>query len=304
MAIYRCEAKIISRGAGHSAVAAAAYRTGTKIRDERSGKLHDYAGRTKGVVGSVILRPDNSPTWTANTESLWNEVEKSERRKDAQLCREFVLALPKELAPDAQLRCAVQWAQSELVNKGMIAEVSLHRPKKGTNVHAHVLATLRTIEGEKFSAKKPREWNTKDQLLQWRESWATAVNAALEKAGRPERVDHRSLKDQRIDRLPQPKLGQEAVALKKRGIEADPRRFQEVRKVKLLNESLPLMRAVRKNGEVSQKGMGNTWWEKSIVFMSRTRDRVGKLVKGTWQSLLDGRRSKGQTTEQPSRSRE
>ncbi len=107
MAIYRLEAKIVSRGKGHSSVAAAAYRTGTKIRDERTGKTHDYSSRTKGVISSVILRPENSPEWTVSTASLWNKVEQSERRKDAQLSREFILAVPKELSSDEQLQCAV-----------------------------------------------------------------------------------------------------------------------------------------------------------------------------------------------------
>src|ERR1035438_6989168 len=104
MAIYRLEAKIISRGNGHSAVAAAAYRTGSKIRDERSDKIHDYSCRTKGVVESVILRPEHSPEWTAKTSSLWNHVELHEKRKDAQLAREFILAVPKELDAKQQFR--------------------------------------------------------------------------------------------------------------------------------------------------------------------------------------------------------
>jgi ATP-dependent exoDNAse (exonuclease V) alpha subunit len=165
MAIYRLEAKIISRGNGHSAVAAAAYRTGTKIRDERADKIHDYSSRTKGVVESVILRPENSPEWTAKTATLWNAVEQGEKRKDAQLPREFILAVPKELSSKEQFQLAVGWAQSELVSKGMIAEVSLHNPKSGKNPHVHILATMRTLDGDKFSAKKPREWNDKGLLF-------------------------------------------------------------------------------------------------------------------------------------------
>jgi len=164
-------------------VAAAAYRTGTKIRDERADKIHDYSNRTKGVIQTVILRPDNSPDWTASTASLWNAVEAGEKRKDAQLSREFILAVPKELSFKEQFELAVAWAQGELVGKGMVAEVSLHNPKGGKNPHVHILATMRTIEGGKFSAKKPREWNDKGLLIHWRESWCAAENAALEKAG-------------------------------------------------------------------------------------------------------------------------
>jgi ATP-dependent exoDNAse (exonuclease V) alpha subunit len=286
MAIYRLEAKIISRGNGHSAVAAAAYRTGTKIRDERAGRVHDYSSRTKGVVESVILRPENSPEWTANTASLWNAVELGEKRKDAQLSREFILAVPKELSSKEQFQAAVEWAQSELVSKGMIAEVSLHNPKSGKNPHVHILATMRTIDGDKFSAKKPREWNDKGLLVHWRESWCKAENDALEKAGRPERVDHRSLKDRGIDRIPEPKIGKEAMGMKERGVVEDPERFKLWRWVKSLNEVMPWARAIEKFGEVHQQGMGKTWWERSLVLAAETGKTVRDTVMDTWSKFL------------------
>jgi MobA/MobL family len=292
MAIYRCEAKIISRGSGHSSVAAAAYRTGTKIRDERSDKIHDYSSRQKGVVESVILRPDNSPEWTAKTDTLWNEVERSERRKDSQLAREFILAVPKELDAKQQFELAAGWAQKELVSKGMVAEISLHQPKRGDNYHVHILTTMRTIEGEKFSAKKPREWNDKGQLLEWRESWGKAVNEALEKAGRDERVDHRSLKDRGIDRLPEPKIGKEAVGMKERGVVADPERFKLWRWVKALNEVMPWSRSIEKSGEVQQHGVGKTWWERSLVLMSDAGDVVRDAVMDTWEKFADRHRGR------------
>jgi ATP-dependent exoDNAse (exonuclease V) alpha subunit len=289
MAIYRLEAKIISRGNGHSAVAAAAYRTGTKIRDERSDKVHDYSSRTKGVVASAILRPENSPEWTAHTASLWNAVELHEKRKDAQLSREFILAIPKELSSEEQFQLSVGWAQSELVNKGMIAEVSLHKPKTGSNVHVHILCTMRTLEGDRFSAKKPREWNDKGLLVHWRESWEGAVNAALEKAGRPERVDHRSLKDRGLDVIPQPKIGKEAMGLKKRGVVADPKRVQLVRYIKSLNFARPWARAIEKAGEVYQQGVGKTWWERSLLFASQAGEAVKETVMDAWSKLVNTR---------------
>jgi ATP-dependent exoDNAse (exonuclease V) alpha subunit len=289
MAIYRLEAKIISRGNGHSAVAAAAYRTGTKIRDERSDKVHDYSSRTKGVVQSVILRPENSPEWTAQTASLWNGVELHEKRKDAQLSREFILAVPKELSSEEQFQLSVEWARSELVSKGMIAEVSLHKPKTGSNVHVHILCTMRTLEGDRFSAKKPREWNDKGLLVHWRESWAGAVNGALEKAGRPERVDHRSLKDRGLDVIPQPKIGKEAMGLKKRGVVEDPERFKLVRWVKSLNFARPWLRSIAKSGEVRQEGMGATWWERSLVMVTQAGRAVRETVLDSWTKMLQSR---------------
>ena len=293
MAIYRLEAKIISRGNGHSAVAAAAYRTGTKIRDERSDKVHDYSSRTKGVVESVILRPEHSPEWAANTASLWNTVELGEKRKDAQLSREFILAVPKELSAKEQFKAAVEWAQSELVSKGMIAEVSLHNPKSGKNPHVHILATMRTLDGDKFSAKKPREWNDKGLLVHWRESWCKVENDALEKAGRPERVDHRSLKDRGIDRIPEPKIGKEAMGMKERGVVEDPERFKLWRWVKSLNIARPWLRGIEKTGEVPQQGVGKTWLERSLFFATQTRQMVRDAIMDTWTKLIQSRQPRG-----------
>ena len=297
MAIFRLEAKIISRGSGHSAVAAAAYRTATKLQDERTHKIHDYSSRTKGVIGSVILRPENAPAWTAETASLWNCVERNEPRKDSQLAREILLSLPRELSSNEQWELAVGWAQSELVGKGMIAEVSLHNPTNGRNPHCHILCTMRTLEGDAFSAKKPREWNDKAMLLNWRESWCNAENAALERAGRPEKVDHRSLKAQGIDRTPEPKIGQEAMALKKRGIEDDPKRFQLVRRIKLLNEVRPMLRSLWAHGEIRQHGMGKTWWERSLIFMAERKEAIHDTVKGAWEKFIESQKIKDRDNE-------
>jgi ATP-dependent exoDNAse (exonuclease V) alpha subunit len=175
------------------------------------------------------------------------------------------------------------------VSKGMIAEVSLHNPKSGKNPHVHILATMRTLDGDKFSAKKPREWNEKAQLHDWRESWCKAENDALEKAGRPERVDHRSLKDRGIDRIPEPKIGKEAMGLKKRGVVADPERFRLVRYIKSLNFARPWTRAIEKSGEVYQQGMGKTWWERSLLFASQASAAAKETVMDVWAKLVTTR---------------
>jgi ATP-dependent exoDNAse (exonuclease V) alpha subunit len=264
MAIYRLEAKIFSREKrGRSVIAAAAYRSGGKIRDERYDMVHDYSRRSKGVMASAILRPEGAPEWTAKPDTLWNTVERGEKRVDAQLAREFVLAVPRELNAKEQFDLASGWAQKELVSDGMVAEVSLHHPKDGKNPHVHILCTMRRLDGDHFSAKKPREWNDKGLLVHWRESWGKAENAALEKAGRGERVDHRSLKDRGIDQIPQPKIGVAATAMKRRGAVADPERFKLVRYIKSLNAVMPWKRAIERDGEVYQHGMGRTWWERS-----------------------------------------
>jgi hypothetical protein len=175
----------------------------------------------------------------------------------------------------------------------MVAEISLHHSKSGNNPHVHILCTMRKLDGDKFSAKKETDWNQKPLLVEQRKSWAGAVNAALEKAGRPERVDHRSLKDRGIDRLPQPKIGVAATAMKRRGVVDDPERFQLVRWVKSLNAVRPWLRAIEKSGEVHQEGMGKTWWERSLLFMGQARQVTRDALMDTWRTLLNSRHSDG-----------
>jgi ATP-dependent exoDNAse (exonuclease V) alpha subunit len=293
MAIYRLEAKIIGREKrDRSVVAAAAYRAGTKLYDELKEKVHDYARRLKGVVNSTVLAPEDAPDFVRNPERLWNTVEHGEKRKDAQLAREFLLAVPKELNKDAQFQLAVEWAKKELVAAGMVAEVSLHHPKDGKNPHVHILCTMRRLDGDKFASKKAIEWNDVGLLQHQRESWAEAVNEALEKAGRSERVDHRSLAAQGIDRLPEPKIGIEATAMKRRGVVADPERFKLVRRIKMLNELRPLMRSLCQRGEMptwATWATTPTWIQKSSVVISQITERAREMMKGTWEKLVGSR---------------
>jgi ATP-dependent exoDNAse (exonuclease V) alpha subunit len=288
MAIFRLEAKIISReGRGRSVIAAAAYRAGTKLKDEARDKTFDYTRRGKSVIRSTILAPEGAPEWVFDSVKLWNTVEAGEKRVDAQLAREFVLALPRELSRDAQFELAKKWAQDELVAAGMVVELSHHSSRDGKNPHVHILCTLRKLDGDKFSAKKSREWNDKALLIGQRESWAAAANAALEAAGSDERIDHRSLADQGIDRIPEPKLGAKACALKRTGRLLDPERFQRWREVKMLNDLKPFIDSIRRFGEIRMHGMGETWWERSMHMVTKAKERTAEAVKASWQKLLD-----------------
>jgi ATP-dependent exoDNAse (exonuclease V) alpha subunit len=290
MAFFRLEAKIISREKrGRSVVSASAYRSGSSLKDERYETIRDFARRSNGVIETEILVPEGAPEWAKDAGQLWNRVEKNEKRADAQLAREFVLAVPPELSASQQFELAKDWAKQELVGRGMIAEVSLHHTKSGRNPHVHILCTMRRLDGNQFSAQKAREWNEKPLLRQQRKSWGAAVNTALEKAGRPERVDHRSLKDRGIDRIPEPKIGVAATAMKRRGVVADPFRFQLVRYVKSLNAARPWLKAIEKIGEVHQRGVGKTWWERSLIFGQGVREVVRETVMDTWRSLASTR---------------
>ena len=264
-------------------IAAAAYRNGTDMRDELREKTFRYARRSAGVVHSEILTPEGAPAWTLDSQKLWNEVEKCESRRDAQTAREFVLALPANLSREAQIELVSKWAQKELVERGMIVELSIHIPREGKNVHSHLMVTKRPLDGDKFSKKKARDWDEKSLLLEHRKTWADAVNQALQKAGLDENVDHRSLKDQGItDRMPEPKIGAEASAMKRRGVEPDPRNFQRWRAVKLWNAAQPIIKAIWSH----QTGIGRTIWEKSLWLAAHMRARANDATANTWQKFV------------------
>lgn len=209
MAIYHFSGQILGRKAkvvngalrsGSKAVAAAAYRAGEKLRDHGKEQTHDYSHR-RGVVHAEILTPPGSAPWLADRETLWNTVEALETRKDAQLAREFNMALPHELSQEDRIDLVRSFVEKQFVARGMVADLALHDPVKdggsAKNYHAHVMLTLRRATREGLDPVKTREWNSKELLQLWRAEWAVACNRALERAGKKVRVDHRTLEAQR-----------------------------------------------------------------------------------------------------------
>lgn len=212
MAIYRFELVPVSRAEGRSVVAAAAYRSASKFLDERTGITHDFTKKKHDVFHKEILLPNGAPAWMADRKTLWNKIEAIEKRHDAQLARECRITLPLELTPKQNIALIQEFVQTEFVNRGMVADVCLHRGHKGgeEQPHAHVLLTLRGIQGDGFGNKE-RSWNKKELLLHWREAWANTCNCHLALAGFDIRIDHRSLADQGINLEPQIKLGPKAA---------------------------------------------------------------------------------------------
>lgn len=218
MALYRFSAEIIGRGKGYSATAAAAYRAGERIEDERTGEVHDYR-RRDGVLHTEILAPEGAPAWARDRAKLWNAVEQAERRRDAQLSRQLILALPHELSDAQRQELVRDFVQREFVNRGMVADLAIHAPDRAgdaRNHHAHVMLTMRRFDGERFGNKE-RGWNDDGVLRGWRYQWAQFQNRALERAGHKARVDHRSYADQGIDREPTQHLGKWAHRMEKAG---------------------------------------------------------------------------------------
>ncbi|MFZ5826330.1 MAG: MobQ family relaxase [Bacillota bacterium] len=215
MAIFYMQVQIIGRSAGRTSTGAAAYRAGERIVDERTGQTFDYS-RRRGEIEAAIHAPAEAPSWVHDRAQLWNAVEKAERRSDAQVAREMVVAFPKELSREQQRELIAGYVQEQFVARGMVADVAIHR--NPGNPHAHIMLTMREMGPEGLSSKKNRDWNKPEVLEQWRERWASHANLALERAGREERIDHRSLAEQGSERLPQVHLGPHAAALERRGI--------------------------------------------------------------------------------------
>lgn len=204
MAIYHLHAQMVQRAKGESAVAGAAYRSGSLLYEESTGITHDYT-RKHGVEHSEILAPDGAPSWVFDRHTLWNTVEASERRKDAQPAREIEVGLPIELSPNEQLALLRDFANREFVSRGMVADLGIHRDNPN-NPHAHIFLTTRELTTDGFGLKN-RSWNETSMLLQWRRGWADVTNEHLITAGLGVRIDHRSYADQQLSLIPGRKIG-------------------------------------------------------------------------------------------------
>lgn len=247
MAIYHLSMKIISRNSGYSAVASAAYRSGSLMLDERTGLTHDYT-RKSGVAEAVILTPATAPAWCTNRAELWNAVEKAERRKNSQLAREIELAIPHELPQDAARETVLAFVRENFVSQGMIADVAFHHMDK-TNPHAHIMLTTRAVGPAGFGGKV-RDWNDRTHAETWRASWADHANRALANAGYQEEIDHRSYERQGLEKTPGIHLGKSACAMETRGIETE--RGEQNRLINRLNLEIQISRTELRNGGLTE----------------------------------------------------
>ena len=311
MAIYHLEAKVVSRGAGRSAVAASAYLSCSRLYNDYDGIQHDYT-KKQGLVWQEVFLPEYAPQEWKDREQLWNAVEKVETAKDSRLAREFVVALPMELSREEQIELLQEFIQEQFLSDGMCADAAIH-DTDGHNPHAHILLTVRPLDKQgKWQYKTEKEylcmknseergftaaefraaqnegwekqypykvgkkkvymtpsaaeaqglvradkhpkstrygrqnpisehWNSEEQLAAWRAAWADVSNRYLERAGREERIDHRSNAARGIDEIPTIHEGAAAQALERRGIISD--RCELNRQIKADNTLLRELRA-------------------------------------------------------------
>lgn len=224
MAIYHFSMKTVSRSKGRSAVAAAAYRSGQKLVDHYYGLVHDYTKKS-GIELAQIFTPDDCAPTLQNRQDLWNEAEKAEKRSNSTIAREFEIAFPQELSQAQRKAMLIELCEEIVKRHGVVVDACIHAPhtKGGTddrNFHAHVLMTTRQATPEGLG-KKTRELDDRKsgEVQWWRAKFAELTNSHLEKAGHEIRIDHRSYKDQGIDREATVHEGPATTALRRKGLE-------------------------------------------------------------------------------------
>jgi len=248
MALYHFSLNHIKRSKGHTAIAAAAYRSGEKLYDRYYGEVQDYS-RKGGVVMAEILLPDYVPERLADRETLWYEVENQENRRDAQLAYSFDFALQNELTMDENIELAKRFITENFISRGMICDMAIHDPDKGEggipNPHVHVLCPIRPVnkDGEwgdkrlhipifdeegnpvidekgkqKYDDPFTTDWGKPETLEEWRENWEKIVNEKFAEKGLTCRIDHRSNEKRGLDEIPQVHEGSAVRRMEQRGI--------------------------------------------------------------------------------------
>jgi Ti-type conjugative transfer relaxase TraA len=220
MAIYHLHVKVIGRKSGSSAVASAAYRSASRLRDERLDRSHDFSAK-RGVVHSEVMLPESAPEAWRDRERLWNDVEAFEVRKDAQLAREVEFAIPREMTNAQGIELARDLIRGEFVDRGMIADLNVHWDMAEDGMpkpHEHVMLTMRAVDENGFG-HKVRDWNRTEMVERWRRRWAELANERLAELDIDARIDHRSLEAQGVALEPQSQIGAPAKRIEGRGIE-------------------------------------------------------------------------------------
>lgn len=224
MAQFRLEVQAIKRGDGRSAVAAAAYRSASRLHDARLEMVFDYAAKS-GVLFSGVVIPEAAPASYGDRETLWNAAERADRRVDSRTAREILISLPHELSDTQRHDLVRAFVAGSLVSQGMIADYAIHRPDAHgdeRNHHAHILVTTRAVGAEGFGFKQ-RAWDNPEAVRQLRANWADIQNLHLRLALGPDapQVTHLSLAGQGADREPTVHLGPSASGMERRGEPSD-----------------------------------------------------------------------------------
>lgn len=320
MAIAFLRASVVSRGRGSSSVASAAYITGDRMRDERTGRLCNYTRRRERVIDHGVMLPQGAPQAWSTASGLMNAIEAADTAKDSATARKYVLALPRELNLDSQRDLVMAYIRDALNDHGYGAVWAIHTDAEHNNPHAHVLVPNRPITKsgrwgaknksayrldengdripiidpvtgqQKLGARNAKQWQREKQphYLEQRSTlpvlktqWADHVNQALDRAGRAERIDARSYEDQGLDRLPTIHEGTAAREIEARGGMSE--RMEINRAVRERNAAVDQARADRRLLEA----MTNA--ERRIDAVYRDTDRRAPAGENSGRLLGDFR---------------
>lgn len=304
-------------------MAAAAYRSGERLTDERQKLTHDYT-RRDDVTHSEIITPDDAPAWAKDREQLWNRVEAAEKRKDARTAKETLVALPRELTPDQHREALREFVREQFTSRGLVADVAIHVPKArdgGEQPHAHILTTTRPLDGDGFAKGKDRTLDSPQGIEALREAWGAACNRALERAGCLERVDHRSLEVQAreaegiardrsrpieereaaaargfaLTREPEPKIGPTAMQMERTGRGGEAHALRDALGVRQIRHSLERMAQEWAQVRAAARALGRKVAEKGrdaldhmtpahLKALDRLRDAGAALTRSDQQA--------------------
>ena len=215
---FHCQFGLIKRSSGHSVVKKAAYNTRSNLYRQESQEQINYTVK-QDLLSQAILAPKNAQKWVFDREQLYNKVEAIDKRSNSQLGRTIEIGLMHQLTLEQNKELLEQYLNKHFVSQGMVADYAIHAPDKGgdeRNIHAHVILSMRQLDGAGFNKKKERSWNDRKLINQWREAWAIEATQTFKELDLPYYLDHRSLKEQGKDQLPQRHEGKQATHLKRR----------------------------------------------------------------------------------------
>ncbi len=260
MAIFQMQIKTVTRAQGRNALASAAYRAGESIRDERTGVLYDHRKR-EDVLHKEILLPSAvqgagaAIDWARDRSALWHAAERAERQRNSRVAREYMVALPAELAAGERVALARAFSREIADRYNVAVDLAVHAPRPygdPRNFHAHLLTTTREVTPEGLGAKTGLDMQgtvraelglppSRQQFKALRERWAELANEALQRAQSLQRIDHRSLAAQGVDREPRPNLPVAALAALRRGERSElaERLFARYRQRLALRQAAP-----------------------------------------------------------------
>ena len=221
-------------------VASASYRSDEALYSERTDEKIKFRNHTVKPE-SMILTPQHAPDWTKDRQRLWNEVDKVEKHnaktKNPRLAKEVLLSLPNDFDREVQTELTKDFIKSEFVDKGMVADISIHRDDMN-NPHAHVLLTQRPFNADGTWGKKTKTKTRYDEnghailnqngnkvrkqerfadfdFKEVRKHWELKLNQYSEREQSLRRYDSRSFEDQGLEKIAEIPLTREEYRLEK-----------------------------------------------------------------------------------------